>query len=634
MAVLLMALSLYTGLHVGRGMLAGWRAWAVNGALLVQFPLVHSFLLSSKGRFVLTRLAPHPLGRPLSTTTFAAISSLQLLLCFGLWSPMGRALWVPVGPLRIVFNGLYAVSWGLLFTSMREAGLRLQAGSMGWRAVWTNRAPAFPPLPTQGLHGMVRQPIYISFSLILWTAPSFTPEKIALSVLWTIYCVVGSSMKEKRMAKIHGAAFRAYQQKVPFWIPCSRAISVRRNVARTKEPDCDVVVVGGGPVGLLLANLLGKAGKSVLLLETGVDTPLRSMAIGITPPSLDILADLQLDDAFIRSGQKIHHAVVCEQGMPVGRLSFGGIEGVYDYILSLPQSETITLLRAKLASWPNVRVLSGWRVTAVRQEADGVYVTAAHPQSGSEQGYCARLAAGCDGSRSAVCEWLNIRKDDRKYPPSFVMADFRDRSELGQGAYLFFGPERPVESFPLPDGKRRWIVRNGWKGQSDLLESLESAVMRLTGIRLAAEDKLDESSFQPERKRAVRFFRGRVALCGDAAHVMSPIGGQGMNTGFGDAAFLARAFTAILDGQGTVSAWMRHYDHQRQRAFRLAAFRSACGMRLGVGRGIARSWLRRLVIRFLLRHEASRLFIARWFTMRSLPHPLRQLETSMLLLKT
>jgi len=218
-AVLSMAVGLYTGMKLGRGRLSGWTAFAGNSLLVVQFPLIHSMLLRERGRRWLMRLAPLQLGRALSTTIFAGISSLQLIACFLAWSPVGRTLSHPPFAVKAIMTGGYGVSWILLFQSMREAGLSLQSGSLGWRSVWNNRKIVYPPLPTGPLHRRIRQPIYASFAMILWFAPSFTWEKMALAITWTVYCVVGSRMKEGRFTRLYGDAFRAYQQRVPFWIP-------------------------------------------------------------------------------------------------------------------------------------------------------------------------------------------------------------------------------------------------------------------------------------------------------------------------------------------------------------------------------------------------------------------------------
>ena len=386
--------------------------------------------------------------------------------------------------------------------------------------------------------------------------------------------------------------------------------------------DAEVIIVGGGPVGLLLANLLGRAGRSVLLLEADAITPERSMAIGITPPSLDILKTIGLDASFVRAGIKIEQAVVHENGDVVSNLPLNEWPDAYRFILSLPQVCTIRLLRDNLASMPRVNVMTGWRVTGIVQDKESISVTAHDSVNDVTRTFHARLAAGCDGARSEMAAHLGLRHTSKTYRPSFVMGDFIDRSGLGSTAHLFFGAERPVESFPLPDERRRWIVRCGWNGRDDLSESLAASVSRLTGIALDPRDQKDESWFQPRRKLCRSFYRGRVALCGDAAHVMSPIGGQGMNTGFGDAMALARAFQAILDGEGPVDQWMRRYNRHRRLVFRRAAARAAIGMSLGVARGRVGSRMRRHVVRFLLGHANTRHFLARWFTMRSLPHPM------------
>lgn len=390
--------------------------------------------------------------------------------------------------------------------------------------------------------------------------------------------------------------------------------------------DAEVAIIGGGPVGLLLANLLGRKGRSVILFEARHREPVRSMAIGITPPSLDILQELGLAEACVARGITIREAVVHENGAIMGRLDFTELESDCRCIVSLPQNETMKLLRSNLDLYPCVRVMTGWRVTGLRQDAHGVDVHAHADGSGVPEAFRFTLAAGCDGARSATAALAGIRHRRKTYRPRFVMMDVDDRSGLGDSAHLFFGMERPVESFPLPGGRRRWIVRTGWGAEADLREPMPAVVRRLTGITIHPAEIIDQSEFQPRRAIASTFVRGRVALCGDAAHLMSPIGGQGMNTGFGDAAFLARAFTEILACGGSVHSWMDAYQHQRRPAFRRAAARSALGMKLGVLSGRTGSVLRRHVIRFLLGAAGTRRHVIRWFTMRSLPHPLRQIE--------
>ena len=124
-----MMLGLYTGLEVGRGTITGIAGGVVDGVLVFQFVVIHSFLLSARGRALLARFAPFGIGRELSTTSFAAIASLQLLLTFVAWSPIGPVWWEPHGTLRVVMSMAYAISWGMLLKAMADAASRCRPAS-------------------------------------------------------------------------------------------------------------------------------------------------------------------------------------------------------------------------------------------------------------------------------------------------------------------------------------------------------------------------------------------------------------------------------------------------------------------------------------------------------------------------
>lgn len=221
-----MILSLGTGLTRGLGRFAGVTRWVVDGLLVIQFPLLHSWLLSGTGRGWLNRFAPLGLGRDLSTTSYATIASLQLLVTFGLWSPSGIVWWRAQGGALAGSCALYAGSWLLLLKAMGDAGLDLQSGFRGWGAVARNRRPQRKPFPTHGLYRYTRQPVYLAFFLTLWTAPVWTPDRLMLAVGWSLYCWMGPLLKERRCLRFEGERFRRYQSLVPYWIPSARARSV------------------------------------------------------------------------------------------------------------------------------------------------------------------------------------------------------------------------------------------------------------------------------------------------------------------------------------------------------------------------------------------------------------------------
>ncbi|MDJ0993295.1 MAG: isoprenylcysteine carboxylmethyltransferase family protein [Dinoroseobacter sp.] len=219
LAGLAMLVGLFTGMQTGFGQLTGWTAWVVNILLLAQFPLGHSFFLSNRGRSILCKLAPYGTGKILATTTYATIASLQLLALFTLWSPSGVILWQASGPTLWLLCVAYAVSWVLLTKASFDAGPTVQAGSLGWMALLRNRAPVYPDMPEKGLFRVVRQPIYVSFALVLWCVPVWTPDQLLIATSYTAYCILAPRLKERRFERFYGDRFRAYRARVPYWLP-------------------------------------------------------------------------------------------------------------------------------------------------------------------------------------------------------------------------------------------------------------------------------------------------------------------------------------------------------------------------------------------------------------------------------
>jgi ubiquinone biosynthesis O-methyltransferase len=198
--------------------------WSIvaNAALLAQFPLLHSLLLSRFGAAILKRLAPAEVGSQMVTTTYAIVASSQVFLLFALWTPSGMIWWRAEGAMLWFMSGLYTASWLLLLKAIWDAGLALQTGFLGWWAITNNREPTFPPMPVAGLFRIVRQPIYVAFALTLWTVPTWTPDQLAVALVLTTYCLIGPLFKERRFRQRFGQAFLTYAAHVPYWLPRRR----------------------------------------------------------------------------------------------------------------------------------------------------------------------------------------------------------------------------------------------------------------------------------------------------------------------------------------------------------------------------------------------------------------------------
>ncbi|WP_395732358.1 FAD-dependent oxidoreductase [Prosthecobacter sp.] len=369
--------------------------------------------------------------------------------------------------------------------------------------------------------------------------------------------------------------------------------------------DYDVIIVGGGPVGLLLACLLKQQGLRLRVLERRAEPIAYSAAIGITPPSLQILDKLGLAAEFVARGVQVRDCLVHGQRGQLGCVSFREIPDAYRFILSLPQATTIAILQKHLGQ---EHVESGCEVREVRQFDQHCCVKT------DEHALTARFVIACDGSRSRLRELIGMRAPVHVYDCHFAMGDFTDRSGFGEEAHLFFTEAGAVESFPLPGGQRRWIVQTETHLDHPPRGLVSELIKKRTGLDIPAADQLSESAFTPRKFNCARYDEGRIILCGDAAHVMSPIGGQGMNTGFADAEFLA----AILC-QADPRKWLPAYNHFRRKAAQTAIIRAEWGMWLGTRRGKAPSLLRDVLLKFLLRQKPVARHMGSFYAMLTIP---------------
>ncbi len=360
-----------------------------------------------------------------------------------------------------------------------------------------------------------------------------------------------------------------------------------------KTKDAQVIIIGAGPVGLMLANFLGDQGVQVLVLDRRKELPVTSQAIGVTPPSLHLFAKLGLDQKLIAQGVKIQDCQVHGQSGYLGCASFRKIDPPYQFILSLPQRLHMQALEARVAALPCVTLRRGVEVTGIRQEAAGDDATCLTNDGDMMAGY----VIGCDGHASAARAAVGTKTCRTDYGCHFSMGDFADHSGLGSEAHLWFTAAGAVESFPLPEGLRRWIVQTPCPDAVNTPGLISQLVRERTGHGLPAAHQLNQTQFSPWRLDCDRYHSGRVMLCGDAAHVMSPIGGQGMNTGWADAEFLAAALAGILHGRYEAAPALAAYEKYRRQASQVAAGRAAHGMWLGTRTGRGKSLLRDFIMR-------------------------------------
>ena len=227
-AVLAMIWALFWGLSRSFGTVPWPWAALANAALVLQFPVGHSLLLTRRGTRLVSRTVPGPHGPPLMTTSFAILASVQLAALFLLWTPSGIVWWQADGAVFWIVCAAYAGAWLLLLKASWDAGPEVQSGALGWLSVYAGRKPVYPPMPVRGLFRHVRQPIYLSFALTLWTVPVWTPDQLALAVVLTAYCLGAPLLKERRVARRFPDTWDAYRARTPYMLPRTPGVRNRR----------------------------------------------------------------------------------------------------------------------------------------------------------------------------------------------------------------------------------------------------------------------------------------------------------------------------------------------------------------------------------------------------------------------
>lgn len=224
LGVLAMVLAMFFGMSKSLGSVPWPWAVIVNALLILQFPMAHSWLLTGRGGRLLMRLFPGEHGSTLSTTTYAIIASVQLLLLFAFWTPSGIVWWQAQGWLLLLLSSMYAASWILLAKASFDAGIEVQSGALGWLSMLADKKPVFPDMPTLGLFQFIRHPIYAAFVLTLWTVPTWTPDQLVIAISLTTYCILAPILKERRFQKRYGEQFSRYRAEVPYMVPRKKGL--------------------------------------------------------------------------------------------------------------------------------------------------------------------------------------------------------------------------------------------------------------------------------------------------------------------------------------------------------------------------------------------------------------------------
>lgn len=376
----------------------------------------------------------------------------------------------------------------------------------------------------------------------------------------------------------------------------------------------DIIIVGGGPVGLFMGICLYHHGIPCTILEQRTELVKESRSLGIHPVSLELFEKLGIVDDFLSAGIKVRKGIASDGVEMLGEILFKDCEPPYNYILINPQFETERILRDRFLTLAPEGLIQGAEVTGLNHNQDEVSVSFIKDET--EHEIFGAYLIGCDGKKSIVRESTGIRFKGKKYPDTYIMGDFDDSTKYDKNAVVYLAKEGLVECFPLPNNKRRWVVKTDRFIQNPESQLLADLVLERTGHTIPLETNTMISGFGVQHYLADTFVKERVLLAGDSAHVVSPIGGQGMNLGWLDAWELANilSYCRGLSRHQPISDLFAYSSKQRRIAKKVTR-RAAINMRLGRDSSIHS--LKKTLIKTILKPSVNKK-LAELFTMRGL----------------
>jgi len=316
---------------------------------------------------------------------------------------------------------------------------------------------------------------------------------------------------------------------------------------------CDVLIVGAGPTGLVLALWLTRLGVKVRVINRTVGPGTTSRALAVQARTLELYGQLDLADAVVERGHKTPGVNLWVRGRKAARLPFEDVGlGLtpYPFLLIFPQDEHERLLIERLEA---AGVAVERRTELVGFDDEGDHVIAKLASGGAEEVCETRYVAGCDGARSRVREIIGAGFPGGTYRQLFYVADVEAEGPSIDGElHVDLDEADFLAVFPLAGkGRARLIgtVRDERADHADTLAFGDVSGRAIENLKVAITKVNWFSTYHVHHRVTDAFRKGRAFLLGDAAHIHSPAGGQGMNTGIADAINLAWKLAAVLAGR-------------------------------------------------------------------------------------
>ena len=328
-----------------------------------------------------------------------------------------------------------------------------------------------------------------------------------------------------------------------------------------------VLVVGAGPVGLTMAAELARYGVSVRIVEKAAQRTDKSKAIVMWSRSLEMLDRMGCTAPFLSAGLKVTGANIAAGVKQIAHIKVDRVASPHPYALMIPQCDTERLLEEHLNTFA-VKVERTVELTASVANADGVVATLRGPD-GKEEKFASGWLIGCDGAHSTVRHQLGMEFVGETMPSNWILADVHlsglpDPGEIN----ISWHCAGILATFPIVPPRYRVIADVGnWLGAAAPHDPTLAEVQAILDERgpggITASNPIWLAAFHINERKVAEYRVGRVFLTGDAAHIHSPAGGQGMNTGIQDACNLAWKLALVCRGTCAAEPLLASYSIER-----------------------------------------------------------------------
>ena len=319
----------------------------------------------------------------------------------------------------------------------------------------------------------------------------------------------------------------------------------------------DVLVVGAGPVGLIMAAELARYGVRVRLIDRAPHATETSKALAVWSRTLELMDRMGCTQAFLDAGLRVPGASIRSGKRVLGNPRFDDIASAYNFALMIPQRDTERLLATHLRSF-GVEVERQVELIGFTDAADGVEAYLRHGD-GREETVRTPWLIGCDGAHSTVRHGLGVAFKGSAQGDDWLLADVRldgPGTPPSDEIATYLHRDGPFVIFPMPGGRARVIATVGKTDAAHsrpdpTLGDVQALIDHRAGGGFHASDPVWLTNFRINERKVAEYRRGRVFLAGDAAHIHSPAGGQGMNTGMQDAINLAWKLAMVVRGMAS-----------------------------------------------------------------------------------